>query len=79
MLRRWEDLPPEMQTEAVRKYYDILRKKQGRLLIKRLFDIVVALILLLALAPVFFVFSRRYKTGFARTGFLSSNAGYALR
>lgn len=53
MLRRWEDLPPEMQTEAVRKYYDILRKKQGRLLIKRLFDIVVALILLLALAPVF--------------------------
>ena len=26
MLRKWEDLPQEMQTEEVRPYYDLLRK-----------------------------------------------------
>ena len=24
---KWEQLPPEMQTEEIRKYYDILKKK----------------------------------------------------
>lgn len=27
LIRRWEKLPAEMQTDEVRKYYDILRKK----------------------------------------------------
>ena len=26
-LRRWEDLPAEMQNDKVRPYYDILQKK----------------------------------------------------
>ena len=25
----WEQLPPEMQTESVRKYYDVLKKKKA--------------------------------------------------
>ena len=29
LLKKWEQLPPEMQTDEVRKYYDILKKKQG--------------------------------------------------
>lgn len=28
MLRKWEKLPKYMQTEAVRPYYDILKKKK---------------------------------------------------
>ena len=28
ILTKWEKLPPEMQTEEVRPYYDILRKKE---------------------------------------------------
>ena len=44
-----------MQTEAVKPYYEILQKKQISLIFKRLFDIVVSLIMLLILSPVFFV------------------------
>ena len=43
MLRKWEDLPQEMRTEEVRPYYDLLRKKQGSLLCKRMFDILASL------------------------------------
>ena len=55
MLRKWEDLPQEMRTEEVRPYYDLLRKKQGSLLCKRLFDILASLVLLVLLSPVFLV------------------------
>ena len=53
MLRKWEELPQEMQTEEVRPYYDLLRRKQGSLLCKRLFDILASLVLLVLLSPVF--------------------------
>ena len=53
MLKNWEQLPSEMQTEEVRKYYNILKKKQVSLFFKRVFDIVVASIMLIILSPVF--------------------------
>ena len=52
MLRKWEDLPQEMQTEEVRPYYDLLRRKQGSLLCKRLFDILASLVLLVLLSAI---------------------------
>ena len=55
MLKKWEMLPPEMQTEEVRKYYDILKKKQVGLFFKRVFDIVVSSLMLVALSPVFLI------------------------
>lgn len=55
MLCKWEKLPPQLQTQEVRPYYDRLRKKQGSLLLKRLFDIVVSAIMLVFLSPVFLV------------------------
>ena len=51
----WEKLPPQMQTEAVKPYYEILQKKQISLIFKRSFDIVVSLIMLLILSPVFLI------------------------
>ncbi len=51
----WEQLPPEMQNEEVRKYYDILRKKQVSLFFKRVFDIVVSSIMLIIFSPIFLV------------------------
>lgn len=51
----WEKLPPQMQTEAVKPYYEILQKKQIGLIFKRSFDIVVSFIMLLILSPVFLV------------------------
>lgn len=54
-LVKWEELPPEMQTDSVREYYDILAKRKGSLILKRVFDIVCSLILLVILSPVFLV------------------------
>lgn len=51
----WEKLPQQMQTEAVKPYYEILQKKQVSLIFKRSFDIVVSVIMLLILSPVFLV------------------------
>ena len=53
MLKRWEDIPEEMKTEEVRKYYDILCRKRVSLFFKRVFDIVVSMMLILILSPVF--------------------------
>lgn len=54
-LVKWEKLPKEMQTEEVRKYYDILEKKRFGLFFKRIFDIIVSFIMLLILSPVFII------------------------
>ena len=55
MLKRWKNLPPEMKTEEVRRYYDILKKKRVALFFKRIFDIVVSAVMLIALSPVFLI------------------------
>ena len=55
MLKKWEKLPPEMQTEEVKVYYDILKKKRVGLFFKRAFDIVVSLLMLILLSPVFLI------------------------
>lgn len=55
LLKKWEQLPPEMQTEEVRKYYDILKKKQVSLFFKRMFDIVVSFLMLILLSPLFLI------------------------
>ena len=52
-LKKWEDIPEFMQTEEVKKYYDILKKKKVSLFFKRLFDIVCSSIMLIALSVVF--------------------------
>lgn len=53
LLRKWEQLPPEMQNDAVRKYYDILKNKRVSLIYKRIFDAVAASVLLILLSPLF--------------------------
>lgn len=55
LLKKWEKLPPDMQTPEVRKYYDVLRKKRIGLLIKRTFDVVVSLVLLILFSPIFLI------------------------
>lgn len=50
MLRKWEDLPDYMRCEEVRPYYDALSKKKGSLILKRAFDLIAGVILLIILA-----------------------------
>lgn len=57
MLREWNQLPEYMQTDAVRPYYDQLKKKGFSLFLKRIFDIVVSLILIVLLSPLLLVLS----------------------
>lgn len=54
-MRKWEELPVDMQVEAVRKYYEILSKKKGSLILKRIFDIIAASIFLIILSPVLLI------------------------
>ncbi len=55
LICKWEKLPPEMQTDEVRKCYDILRKKNFLLFWKRVFDIFVSALMLVVLSPLFLV------------------------
>ncbi len=55
MLREWEKLPKYMRTEAVRPYYDGLKRKKISLLLKRGFDFVAATLLLFILIPAMVV------------------------
>ena len=55
MLRKWEKLPPCMQTDEVRAYYDALRKRRCSLFFKRVFDVFASLVLLILLSPAFLV------------------------
>ena len=55
ILKKWEELPENLRTDAVRPYYDLLAKRRGSLALKRCFDVVVSAMMLLVLAPVFLV------------------------
>ncbi len=54
-MRKWEDLPQSLQTDAVRPYYDALKKKRVSLALKRVFDIVVSALMLLIISPLFLI------------------------
>lgn len=56
-MRKWNDLPKEMQVEQVKKYYEILQCHKGSLLAKRTFDIIVASLLVVILSPILFLLS----------------------
>lgn len=53
--KAWHDLPNDMRCESVRPYYEILASKRSDLLIKFIFDRLMAIILLFALSPIFLV------------------------
>lgn len=54
-LKNWNELPLQLQLEEIKPYYEILNKKRGNLILKRLFDIIVAFIMLMVLSPIFIV------------------------
>ena len=55
LLKRWEQLPQELQNDSVRPYYEALSRKRGQLLLKRVFDILLSLVLLVLLSPVMLI------------------------
>ncbi len=57
VLRAWEDFPEIMKTSEVKEYYDILIKRKNSLRLKRGFDIITALLLLIILSPFILILS----------------------
>lgn len=53
LLKKWDDLPKYMKNNKVKLYYDELSKKRFSLILKRFFDIIMSLILIIILSPVF--------------------------
>ena len=56
-IKDWNELPPEMQTDEVRTYYNYLQTKKVSLFFKRMFDIVVSSLMLIVLFPIFIAIS----------------------
>lgn len=50
IFKDWNNLPEFMKCDEVRVYYEILKKRKLSLYIKRVFDVVVALMLIIVLA-----------------------------
>ncbi len=61
MFAKWEKLPEYMQNDKVRKYYDILNKRRLPLLFKRIFDIVVSLVMIIILSPFLLILAAAVK------------------
>lgn len=51
ILMNWDNLPEKLKNDSVKKYYDLLKRKQGQLVLKRFFDIIVSLLMLMVLSP----------------------------
>ena len=60
-MKKWNELPEDLRISEVKEYYDILQCHKISLLAKRIFDIIVAGILLILLFPVFLALSLMIK------------------
>ena len=54
-IKPWEALPLYMQNEEVRPYYEILKTKEKQLQKKRIFDVVMASIILTMALPLLII------------------------
>lgn len=57
MLKNWNALPEYMRTDEVRPYYESLQRKKISLFFKRVFDIVVSLIMITLCSPILLIIS----------------------
>ena len=55
ILKKYEDLPECMKNNETKEYYEILKHKKISLIIKRIFDFLAALILLIILSPIMLI------------------------
>ncbi|MFK8198967.1 sugar transferase [Tuanshanicoccus lijuaniae] len=57
ILKKWNELPINMQNDSIKKYYIYLANRKLSLVVKRIFDITLSAILLILLLPFFFIIS----------------------
>lgn len=56
-LLEWKELPPSLQNGSVLPYYNILKRHPWGIFLKRIFDIIAALMMLLLLLPIILIVS----------------------
>ena len=56
-MKKWNELPKVMQNDKVKYYYDILQEHEKELKLKRAFDIICSLIMIIILSPFLIVLS----------------------
>lgn len=56
-MKKWNDIPENLKNEEVKEYYNILNSKKINLILKRIFDIIISLLLLIILSPFFLIIS----------------------
>lgn len=61
LIKKWAKLPEDMRTDAVRPYWERLRKKNFSLFWKRVFDIFVSFLMLLILSLAFLILALAIK------------------
>lgn len=49
MLKEWEELPEKMRNDAVRPYWEVLWKRRRQLRVKRAFDVVMSVVIIVIL------------------------------
>lgn len=55
VLKKWEDIPETIKNDATYTYYKKLEKRKFSLIVKRVFDILISLMLLIVLLPIFII------------------------
>lgn len=55
--KEWGSLPDNMRLDDVKPYFDILQKRKCSLFLKRVFDVMLSFLMLVALSPFFVVFA----------------------
>lgn len=61
LVKKWKKLPPDMQNDAVKPYYEKLRRKNFSLFWKRVFDFFVSSVMLIILLPLFLILALAIK------------------
>ena len=53
--RSFDELPEKMKNPSVREYYELLARKRGVIVLKRIFDLCMSAVLILILSPVMLI------------------------
>ena len=77
-LRQWNELPDRMRTREVRKYYNIIAQRRGWFRAKRVFDVIVSLIMLVFLAINDIDLKYTDKVRLKRSCFFQAGKSYAV-
>lgn len=56
-IRDWDQLPDLIKVPEVRKYYDSLTNKSVELVCKRIFDLIVSILMIIVLSPILLIIS----------------------